>query len=103
MLFVTWSLMIYLTYAQRRDASIAQARGFCREREPDDVATITAMMITGVSKDRAVFLDQMRNSNDVNDIKILRFGIVMTQYGAGQASESAASAEEKAVMEKRQA
>jgi len=100
MLFITWSLMIYLTYAQQREASIAQSRSFAESVNQLTVATITAMMITGVAKERAVFLDQMRNSNDVNDIKVLRFGSVITQYGPGQASESAASPEEKAVMEK---
>ena len=102
MLFVTWSLMIYLTYAQQRDASVAQSRSFAESVNQMTVATITAMMITGVSKERGVFLDQIRNSNDVNDIKVLRFGSVVTQYGAGQASESAPSPEEKAVMEKGQ-
>src|SRR5450756_1473661 len=80
MLFVTWSLMIYLTYAQQRDASVAQSRSFAESVNQMTVATITAMMITGVVKERAVFLDQIRNSNDVNDIKVLRFGSVVTQY-----------------------
>ena len=99
MLIVTWSLMIYLTYAQQRDAAIAQSRSFAESVNQMTVATITAMMIAGVSKERAVFLDQVRNSNDVSDIKVLRFGSVVTQYGAGQASGNAPSAEEKTVME----
>ena len=102
MLFVTWSLMIYLTYAQQRDAAIDQSRSFAESVNQMTVATITAMMITGVSKERAAFLDQVRNSNDVRDIKVLRFGSVVAQYGAGQASETAPSPEEKAVMEKGQ-
>jgi methyl-accepting chemotaxis protein len=100
MLFATWSLMIYLTYAQQREASIAQSRSFAESVHLMTVAAITALMITDVADQRSVFLDQIRNSNDVNEIKVLRFGTVISQYGDGDKSESAASAEEKAVMEK---
>jgi methyl-accepting chemotaxis protein len=102
MLLLTWSLMIVLTYSARRDGSIVQARDFAQSVNQMTVATITAMMVTGVVKERDVFLDQIRNSIDVNDIRVLRFGPVVTQYGAGTSSESAPSAEEKAVMEKGQ-
>jgi methyl-accepting chemotaxis protein len=101
-LLIVWTLMVYLTYAQQRDASIAQARGFAESVNQMTIATITAMMITDVAKKRAVYLDQIRNTNDINEIKVLRFGSVITQYGAGDASENSASPEEKAVMEKGQ-
>ncbi len=99
MLLVTWSLMIYLTYAQQRDASIAQSRSFAESVHQMTVATITAMMILDVSNKSDVFLEQIRNTNDVKDIRVLRFGSVLTEYGAGQSSESAPSADERAAME----
>ena len=102
LLLLTWSLMIYLTYAHQRDAAIAQSQNFAESVHQMTTATITAMMITGVSKDRGVFLDQIKNSDQIKDIKVLRFGTVIKDYGVGEASESAASSEEKAAMEKGQ-
>src|SRR5450759_2349454 len=99
MLFVTWSLMVYLTYAHQRDASIAQSRSFAESVNQMTVATITAMMVTGVVKERGVFLDQVRNSNDINDLQVFRGSPVVAKFGAGQASEANPSPEEKAVME----
>src|SRR5512140_3418155 len=98
-LLVTWSIMIYLTYAQRREGSIAQARDFAESVNQMTVATITGMMITGVSKERAVFLAQIKNSNNIKDLEVFRYGSTITQYGAGDGSESKPSAEEKIVME----
>jgi methyl-accepting chemotaxis protein len=102
MLLGTWSVMIYITYAQQRDESIAQSRNFAQSVHQMTVATITAMMITDTSKRRDVFLDQIRNSSDVTDIRVLRFGSVIDQYGAGELSERNHSPEEKAAMEKGQ-
>ena len=99
MLLVTWSLMVYLTYAHKRDATIAQSRSFTASVNQLTVATITAMMITGVSKERGVYLDQVRNSYDVNDLQVFRGRPVVAKYGAGHASEANPSPEEKAVME----
>ena len=98
-LLIAWSLMIYLTYAQRRDGAIAQARDFAQSVNQMTVAMITGMMITGVSKERAVFLEQVRNSNNISDLEVFRSGSTVSQYGAGQGTESRASAEEKAVMD----
>ncbi len=98
-LVLTWSVMIYLTYMQRREGLINQAQDFAESVNQMTVATITGMMITGVSKERAVFLDQIRNSNNISDLHVFRFGSTITQYGAGQGSESNPSIEEEKVME----
>jgi methyl-accepting chemotaxis protein len=99
LLVATWSLMIYLTYAQQREAAITQARDFAVSANQMTVATLTGMMITGVSKERSVFLDQIRNTKEINDIRVFRYGSVLTQYGRGEGSESGASPAEQAVME----
>jgi methyl-accepting chemotaxis protein len=98
MLAVTWTVMIVLTYAERRNATIEQARDFAESTNQMINATLTGMMITGVSKERAVFLDQVRESNNIKNLRVLRTGSVLTQYGAGDASEGNPSAEEAAVM-----
>ena len=99
MLLLTWSLMIYLTYAERRDGSVTQARDFTESVNTMTQATLTGMMITGVSKERAVFLDQIRSSGNISELKVFRFGSIISAYGAGVAEESNPTPEEKAVME----
>ncbi len=98
-LFITWSLMIYVTYSQRRDGSIAQARDFAESVSQMTMASLTGLMITKIVDKRAIFLDQIRNSNDINDLKVFRFGTTVEQYGAGEGAESKVSPEEQAVME----
>ena len=98
MLALAGGLMIYLTYAQRRDGSIAQAQDFAASANQMTVATITAMMITGVSKERAAFLNLVKNTNSISDLQVLRYGTVASQYGAGEKEESNPSPEAKAVM-----
>jgi methyl-accepting chemotaxis protein len=98
-LLVTWSLMIYVTYSQRRDGSIAQARDFTESVSQMTMAALTGLMITKIVDKRAIFLDQIRNSNDVNDLKVFRYGTTLDQYGEGEGSESKVSLEERAVME----
>ena len=100
MLAVTWSLMIVpdLCGAARRHHR-GRRGDFAESMNQMTVATLTGMMITGVSKERAVFLDQVRESNNIKDLKVLRFGIVITQYGAGAGIRGRPPrAEEKAVM-----
>ncbi len=98
-LLLTWSLMIYLTYSQRRDGSIAQAREFTESVSQMTMATLTGLMITNIVGQRAIFLDQIRNSNDIKDLKVFRSAATVAQYGAGEGSESRVSPEEKAVMD----
>jgi methyl-accepting chemotaxis protein len=98
MLVVSWTITIALTYAERRDATIEQARDFAESTNQMINATLTGMMITGVSKDRAVFLDQVRESNNIKNLRVVRTGSVITQYGAGSATEGNPSAAEAAAM-----
>ncbi|MBE0619750.1 MAG: methyl-accepting chemotaxis protein [Burkholderiales bacterium] len=99
MLAVTWTVMIVLSYAERRDATIAQARDFAESTNQMVNASLTGMMITGVVKDRAVFLEQVRESNNIKNLKAFRYGSVIAQYGPGDAAEGNPSADEAAVMQ----
>jgi methyl-accepting chemotaxis protein len=98
-LIVAWSVMIYLTYVQRRDGAITQAKDFAQSVNQITTATITGMMITGVAKQRAVFLDQIKNSNNIKDLQVFRYGSTVSEYGAGEEAESHPPAEVKSVME----
>src|ERR1700690_3156856 len=95
MLLVMLTVMISLAYVERRDASIGQAKDFAESVNQMTNAMLTGMMIPGVSKDRSVCLEQVRNSNNINALQVFRSGSTITQYGAGVAAEAKASAEEK--------
>lgn len=98
MLIATWSVMIYLAYAERRDGSVAQAHEFAESVNQMTQATLTAMMILRVEKGRAVYLDQVRNSTEIRDLRVYRAAPVIALFGPGESMESKPSAEELAVM-----
>jgi len=97
MICLITSLFIYLAYADRRAATVAQARDFAESVNQMTNAALTGMMITGVS-DRAVYLDQVRHSNDINELQVFRSRSVVAQFGPGQAAEAAPGPNEAAVI-----
>lgn len=98
MLVVAWSVMLYLTYTDRREASITEAKGFAESVNQFTLATLTGMMITGVVKERAVYLDQIRNANNISALKVFRSRQLNVQFGDGKASEAKPSPDEEAAM-----
>jgi methyl-accepting chemotaxis protein len=98
MLIVAWSVSIYLAYADRHESTISEAKGFAESVNQLTAATLTGMMITGVVKERAVFLDQIRRANNISDLKVFRSRQLNAQYGEGEASEAKPSAEDETVM-----
>jgi len=102
-LIAAWAVMVYLGYVQRRDSAVLQARDFAESVNQMTSATLTGMMIWGVLKDRAVYLDQVRNSNDIKDLRVFRSSALEAQFGSDKVSRDTPSAEEKAVMQTGQA
>ena len=99
MLFIAWSVMIVLTYTGRRDDTIEQAKNFAESVNQMTVASITAMMIAGVSKDQGLFAEQVKNSNEINELHVFRYGSLVDNFGPGF-PESTPTAEEKSALEK---
>jgi methyl-accepting chemotaxis protein len=99
MLAGTWSLMMYVQYTQRREAMSEQARNFAESTNQMLNATLTGMMVTGVVKDRAVYLDQVRNTSEVKDVRVFRSGSVINQFGPGEGNEGQPGNAEMAVMQ----
>ncbi|MFN7088038.1 MAG: methyl-accepting chemotaxis protein, partial [Burkholderiales bacterium] len=95
LLFAAWALLIYFTYVERRNGSIAEARGFAESVNQMTLAMLTGTMVTGIAKDRPVFMDQIRNANQINDLKVYPYGPVVSRFGASPGNPSA---EEKTVM-----
>lgn len=99
MLVVAWSGMIYWASMEQRDTAISQARDFADSVHQMTLAGLTGMMLTGTVAQRAVFLDQIKHSNGINELRVLRGESVARQFGPGVAGESQADAVEQKVLQ----
>lgn len=98
-LAVAWTGLIYWASAEQRQAAMAQMRNFAESVHQMTVAGLTGMMITGTVGERAVFLDQIRNSHGVTDLRVLRADAVVHQFGAGAVEETRADEVERQVLQ----
>lgn len=89
---VTWSA------GQQRKLAENQARDFAHSVHQMTLAGLTGMMITGTIALREVFLDQIKSSNHIDALKVVRGEALIKQYGAGHASERASTDAEREVL-----
>jgi|KBSMisStaDraftv2_1062788.scaffolds.fasta_scaffold04258_5 diguanylate cyclase (GGDEF)-like protein/PAS domain S-box-containing protein len=80
------AMLAWAVQAQR-EATIAQARDFAQSVNQVTLGGLTAMMITGTSAQRNVFLDQIEHANSVDSLHVVRGAAVVAQFGPGNASE----------------
>jgi len=98
MLLLAWSGMIVWESHVNRGIAIEQAEDFAQAVNEMTLAGLTAMMITGTTAQRDVFLDQIKELSLVRDLKVLRSDAVTNLFGAGNAEESTPDADEALVM-----
>ena len=82
------TMLAWAVQAQR-EAAIAQARDFAQSVNQVTLVGLTAMMITGTSAQRNVFLDEIEHANSVDSLHVVRGPAVVAQYGPGNANERA--------------
>ncbi len=99
MLFITWTILIFWTAREQRDFAIEQARDFSRSVHKMTMASLTGMMITGTVAQRAVFLDQIKQSDDIKELHVIRGEAVSKQFGSGSSEEQKTDAQETQVMQ----
>lgn len=99
MLVIAWSGIVYWASWEQRRAAIEQARYFADSVHQMTLAGLTGMMMTGTVAQRAIFLDQIKNSNDVNELRVLRGDAVSKQFGAGTAEESQRDSTEQEALQ----
>jgi methyl-accepting chemotaxis protein len=63
------------------------------------MAGLTGMMITGTVAQRAVFLDQIKQLNELRDVQVVRGEAVIKKFGPGAADESSRDPIVKQVMQ----
>ncbi len=88
MLFIAWGSMITWTAYKEKQLAIDQARDFSGSVYEMTMASLTGMMLTGTVGQRAVFLDQVKQLNELRDVQVVRGEAVSKQFGLGAADES---------------
>ncbi|MFA7242702.1 MAG: methyl-accepting chemotaxis protein [Sulfuricellaceae bacterium] len=99
MLLVAWAILIFWTAHQQNEFAIEQARDFSKSVHKMTMASLTGMMITGTVAQRAVFLDQIRQSDDIKELRVIRGDAVSKQFGPGASDESKTDSIEQQVVQ----
>ncbi|MBS4098491.1 MAG: HAMP domain-containing protein [Sulfuricella sp.] len=103
LLALAWSGMIWWATLEQRETAIGQARNFSQSVYRMTMASLTGMMITGTIAQRAVYLDQIRQSEDIRELRMVRGDQVSQQFGAGTPDEQARDDVERQVLQSAQA
>jgi diguanylate cyclase (GGDEF)-like protein/PAS domain S-box-containing protein len=86
-IIVMWVAFLAWASHEQKNLAIEQARDFATSIHQMTMAGLTGMMITGTIQERSVFLDQIKQSNHVEDLKVFRSIAVIRQFGPGRAGE----------------
>ncbi len=86
-LLVVWSGVIVWQNYVYREVAVDQARGFSHSMHEVTMAGLTSMMVTGTVKDRAIFLDQIKQLNSIRDVRVIRGEGVTKLFGPGTAED----------------
>lgn len=98
MLVVAWTGMIYWASMKSQETAIKQAEDFSNSIHKMTMASLTGMMITGTVAQRAVYLDQIRQSEEIKALRVIRGDAVAKQFGAGSEEEGKMDDVEKNVL-----
>jgi len=98
-LVVAGSGLVAWTTMKQRETAILQAQDFSRSVHLMTMSSLTGMMLTGTIGERAVYLDQVRKSEDIRELRVLRAEAVVKQFGAGAPDESRIDAIEQRVVQ----
>ena len=91
--------LIYWGTLQQKKIAVDQAKDFAESVYQMTMAGLTGMMITGQVAQRNIFLDQIRDSNHIESLKVFRGRPVVLQFGEGHTGELPNSAAERSVLD----
>lgn len=86
--------MMFWLYSDQVRTTEQRARQQAENVHQMTMASITAMMLTGTMSERTLYLDQVRNVQDINDLRVLPSKSVIKMFGPG-VGEVASSDEQK--------
>ena len=90
-------IILWATEAQKR-AAIEQATRFSDSVHQMTLSSLTAMMLTGTIGQRGLFLEQIKHTNDIRKLRVLRGESVSKMYGPGDIQPGEWSAAERGVV-----
>ncbi|EGJ08713.1 MULTISPECIES: methyl-accepting chemotaxis protein [Rubrivivax] len=98
-LTVVWAVGIVWQGRVNREAAIEQATAFSSSMHDATMAGLTGMMVTGTVAQRAVLLDQVRQLDNIRDLRVLRGEAVNKIFGNGTGADASdPDAAERAVL-----
>jgi methyl-accepting chemotaxis protein len=87
---IVWAGAIVWQNQVNRESAIKQAGEFSLSMHQATMAGLTGMMVTGTIAQRGVFLDQMRQLNNIRDVRVLRADAVTKLFGKGNEADATA-------------
>ncbi len=64
----------------------------------EPLAGLAEMMVSGTAAGRAAFIDKIKKSNSIDDLRVIRSDKLIAQFGPGRAGETASDPIEQAVL-----
>lgn len=98
MLVLVLSAMIIWAYVEQKANAEIQARDFASSVHQMTLASLTSMMMNGSIGERALYLDQVRNTGSIQALEVFRGDQVTKQFGPGASDELATEANEQQVL-----
>lgn len=100
MLCLAWGSMIYWTVHQQRQLAVHQAHDLAMSVNQMTMANLLFMKVTKTIKKRHIYYDQVRQSEAIKDLRILRGPTVIHEMGDGDEISMNPDPREKGVLEK---
>lgn len=90
--------LIHYSVLEQKRIAVEQAKDFAESIHQMTFAGLTGMMITGTVPLREIFLDQIKESNHIESLKVFRSDAVVKQYGKGLVNELPTDDTERMVL-----
>lgn len=90
--------LIHWATLEQKNLAIEQSKDFAMSVHQMTLAGLTGMMITGTIGLRTIFLDQIKETNHIESLKVFRSDAVVNQFGLGFDGETPSDALEIKVL-----
>jgi diguanylate cyclase (GGDEF)-like protein/PAS domain S-box-containing protein len=90
--------LVHWATLEQKNLAIEQSKDFAMSVHQMTLAGLTGMMITGTIGLRTIFLDQIKESNHIESLKVFRGDAVVKQFGLGFDGETPSDALETRVL-----
>lgn len=100
LVLLTMMTTIIITWAsiEQRQMSINQAEEFAAGVHQMTLASLTGMMMTGTMSQRSLYLEQVREVNNVHELRVIRGANVAKLFGPGSADAKPIDTVEEGVL-----